>query len=272
MREALSGVLCRCTGYVRPVEAVLRAAARLRGEEPPPVIGRLDPPVNLMELPQPPPEAVEPPETPGPGPDTQVKVDLPKLVLAPAAETRHVGVSEPKVDAVKLAQGKPAFVADVEMRGMLIGKILHSPIAHGYYQTHRRQQGARAARRACGADLPRRAARGLLHRGPVTPHPQPAGFRQPGPQDALRGRSGRRGRGRDRGDRPARAVTDRSRVRGAARGARPARQHEAGRADHPRRAGLRAVRRVRSQAQPGHAHPHGAGQRRRGAEDGRLRV
>ena len=131
VREALSGVLCRCSGYVRPVEAVLRAAARLRGEEPPPVIGRLDPPVNLMELPQPPPEAVEPPETPGPGPDTQVKVDLPKLVLAPAAETRHVGVSEPKIDAVKLAQGKPAFVADVEMRGMLIGKILHSPIAHG---------------------------------------------------------------------------------------------------------------------------------------------
>ena len=44
---------------------------------------------------------------------------------------KYVGVSEPKVDAVKLAQGKPAFVADVEMRGMLIGKILHSPIAHG---------------------------------------------------------------------------------------------------------------------------------------------
>jgi aerobic-type carbon monoxide dehydrogenase small subunit (CoxS/CutS family) len=26
VREALSGVLCRCTGYVKPVEAVLRAA------------------------------------------------------------------------------------------------------------------------------------------------------------------------------------------------------------------------------------------------------
>ena len=37
VREALSGVLCRCTGYVKPVEAVLRAAARMRGEEPPPV-------------------------------------------------------------------------------------------------------------------------------------------------------------------------------------------------------------------------------------------
>ena len=32
VRQALSGVLCRCSGYVRPVEAVLRAAARMRGE------------------------------------------------------------------------------------------------------------------------------------------------------------------------------------------------------------------------------------------------
>ena len=110
---------------------MLRAAARLRGEEPPPVIGRLEPPVNVMPLPPTPPQSAEPPVEAGPGPHTQVKVDLPKLVVAPAAETRHVGVSEPKVDAVKLAQGKPAFVADVEMRGMLIGKILHSPIAHG---------------------------------------------------------------------------------------------------------------------------------------------
>ena len=36
VRDALSGVLCRETGYLRPVMAVLRAAAVLRGEEPPP--------------------------------------------------------------------------------------------------------------------------------------------------------------------------------------------------------------------------------------------
>ena len=29
-REALSGVLCRCTGYVKPIEAILLAAKRLR--------------------------------------------------------------------------------------------------------------------------------------------------------------------------------------------------------------------------------------------------
>jgi putative selenate reductase molybdopterin-binding subunit len=32
VREALSGVLCRCTGYVKPVHAIQRAAAVLRGE------------------------------------------------------------------------------------------------------------------------------------------------------------------------------------------------------------------------------------------------
>ncbi|MHB8619988.1 MAG: (2Fe-2S)-binding protein [Chloroflexota bacterium] len=33
VREALEGILCRCTGYVKPVQAVLAAARRLRGEE-----------------------------------------------------------------------------------------------------------------------------------------------------------------------------------------------------------------------------------------------
>jgi putative selenate reductase molybdopterin-binding subunit len=41
-----------------------------------------------------------------------------------------VGKPEPKLDAVKLAQGKPAFSADMEIRGLLHAKILHSPHAH----------------------------------------------------------------------------------------------------------------------------------------------
>lgn len=33
VREVLEGILCRCTGYVKPVKAVLLAAARMRGEK-----------------------------------------------------------------------------------------------------------------------------------------------------------------------------------------------------------------------------------------------
>ena len=143
VRDALSGVLCRCTGYAKPVAAVLRAAAILRGEEEPPAIPGSIPPPELPlpdETRQVPPAAgdrlavaageVVEPETGAPV-TTQTRVTLPTLVVAPA-ENRYVGAAEPKVDAVKLAQGKPAFVADIEMRGMLVGKLLHSPIAHGY--------------------------------------------------------------------------------------------------------------------------------------------
>src|SRR5579885_3228609 len=39
IRDAISGNLCRCTGYVKPVQAIQRAAAILRGEAPPPDFG-----------------------------------------------------------------------------------------------------------------------------------------------------------------------------------------------------------------------------------------
>jgi putative selenate reductase molybdopterin-binding subunit len=40
-----------------------------------------------------------------------------------------VGKPETKVDAIKLAKGKPAFTDDVELRGMLYAKMLYSPHA-----------------------------------------------------------------------------------------------------------------------------------------------
>ena len=43
---------------------------------------------------------------------------------------KQVGKPEPKVDAVKLVQGKPASTADLEKRGLLVAKVLHSPHAH----------------------------------------------------------------------------------------------------------------------------------------------
>ena len=136
VRETLSGVLCRCTGYIKPVQAVLRAAAVLRGEAVEPIGGAIPAPPEWLgsgeagsgvegELPT---------ET-SPDSDTRKilapsKV-LPKIAITPEVESwRSVGKPEKKVDAGKLVQGKPAFAADFEKRGMLVAKVLHSPVAH----------------------------------------------------------------------------------------------------------------------------------------------
>ncbi len=97
VQKALSGVLCRCTGYHKPVNAILNAAAVLRGDAKP---GRVD---TMAEQ------------------------------VTPARETKgftSVGKSAIKVDAQKLVQGNPAFTDDIELRGLLIARVLHSPVAH----------------------------------------------------------------------------------------------------------------------------------------------
>ncbi len=138
VRDALAGVLCRCTGYVKPVEAVLRAAAVLRGEVVPPIDGGRGipaPPGLFSRSPQEGDDLIEPPElagesyTPGtPGVRTRVS---PVMVVAPEVDTlQQVGKPAQKVDARKLVQGKPAFTDDVDFRGMLVGKLLLSPHAH----------------------------------------------------------------------------------------------------------------------------------------------
>ncbi|MFN2216443.1 MAG: molybdopterin-dependent oxidoreductase, partial [Anaerolineales bacterium] len=94
VREALSGVLCRCTGYQKPVEAVLLAAAKLR-----------DANYNPHEI--------------------------NRLVTDDSHDQfKIVGQSEIKTDAYKLAQGKPAFTADMFLKNMLYAKVLFSPHAH----------------------------------------------------------------------------------------------------------------------------------------------
>jgi putative selenate reductase molybdopterin-binding subunit len=146
VREALSGILCRCTGYQKPVQAVLRAAAVLRGEDVLPVSAT--------------PAAGEPSSEGKPAPSEWFGMDrtggdetglpdrtgdgrspaqaifaktriMPQMWAAPeAADHTAVGRPEKKVDAVKLVQGKPAFADDIEMRDMLVAKVLRSPVAH----------------------------------------------------------------------------------------------------------------------------------------------
>lgn len=122
VRDALSGILDRETGYLRPVHAILRAAAMLRGEAIAPIE----------------PALIEPLVEPDQGPDfgaVERWLDLPplapKVIPSPdVPETQVVGKPERKVDAVKLAKGHPAFVDDIELRGMLYAKMLYSPHAH----------------------------------------------------------------------------------------------------------------------------------------------
>jgi putative selenate reductase molybdopterin-binding subunit len=138
VREALSGVLCRCTGYVKPVQAVLQAAAVLRGEAPQALEAPdiFTPPTDggdrsLRELGE---GDLATPAVPSPLPqgETATRV-LPRMVVAPETSPyQRVGKPEKKVDAVKLVQGKPAFTADFEKRGLLIAKVLHSPVAHAW--------------------------------------------------------------------------------------------------------------------------------------------
>jgi putative selenate reductase molybdopterin-binding subunit len=126
VREALSGVLCRCTGYLKPVQAVLRAAAVLRGEAVEPIDGPLPVPPDFLAPP------VDDRSGRAGGTDLATRTQvLPRIQLAPHDHPpTSIGRPEPKVDAIKLVQGKPAFAADMEMRGLLHAKVLHSPHAH----------------------------------------------------------------------------------------------------------------------------------------------
>jgi putative selenate reductase molybdopterin-binding subunit len=145
VRAALSGVLCRCTGYIKPVQAVLRAAAVLRGEDVEPIEGLPSGgeaiPAPAEWLPEeggplagdgaPDGEFLSPPSgAPAPALQTPTRV-MPRIQVTPEGEAwSRVGKPDPKVDAVKLVQGKPAFAADFEKRGLLYAKVLHSPHAH----------------------------------------------------------------------------------------------------------------------------------------------
>ncbi len=132
-REALAGVLCRCTGYVKPVEAVLRAAKGALAEPPTPGQPiQLDPDTDYGYGHGPSAEEYVGPE-PASGPIllTQTRTHISTLVLAPAATaTKVINKPEPKIDAVQLAKGRPVFTDDMTLPGMLYAELLTSPHAH----------------------------------------------------------------------------------------------------------------------------------------------
>jgi putative selenate reductase molybdopterin-binding subunit len=122
VREAISGVLCRCTGYLKPVQAVLKAAAEMRGDAP------LAWDSIQWDFGTPKDDS---PQSDAPALSLTGVLVRPRVVVTPDKQTwQTVGKPEIKVDAVKLAQGKPAFAADFEKRGLLHAKVLLSPHAH----------------------------------------------------------------------------------------------------------------------------------------------
>ncbi len=177
IRQALNPVLCRCTGYVRPMEAVQRAAARLRGESLAPITHLEQPlPADIHNVTLP--EAYYRRDG--------SRAPLPPLVFTtPDYPVTHmVGKPEVKVDAVKLAQGKAVFTDDFRLEGMLYGALLTSPHAHARIK----RIDASRARALAGVhavlthqDIPR-----VKHASGGQSHPQPLPYDQVCLDDKVR--------------------------------------------------------------------------------------
>lgn len=138
VRDALSGHLCRCAGYEKPVQAVLRAAALLRGEEVPAQAyhtisaaeekktasgkflvtlasnGSSGATIQLPTL-----------KT-----ESAATLASPALDLSLQPQFQVVGKSLPVLNARQVVSGKVPFVADAQPRGLLYARILTSPYAH----------------------------------------------------------------------------------------------------------------------------------------------
>jgi len=133
VRDALSGNLCRCTGYVKPVQAVLRAAALMRNEKVEPVeYATVSSNESIATAGGKVQEGIAHHAT------AVATAKIPVITTSGAsfkgarldAALEVVGKPVGNIDGVKLVTGKPTFTADVQPRGLLFARVLTSPHAH----------------------------------------------------------------------------------------------------------------------------------------------
>lgn len=127
VRDALSGNLCRCMGYAKPVQAVLRTAAVLRGElstDSSGVSGTND----LTSIPGRQRAIVD---TTG----KQQRVSQAPFATLSKTPLTVIGKSIHPVNATKLVNGRSTFADDFSLKGMLHGAVLTSPHAHAIIRT-----------------------------------------------------------------------------------------------------------------------------------------
>jgi len=129
VRDALSGNLCRCMGYEKPVQAVLRAASILRGDVAAEYGSGSGTVLSGARI---------------TGRQRAVVLDGANAITAKQRAIQSttpftgvgnslfsvIGKSVQAVDAVKMVTGRATFTDDVSVKGMLYGKILTSPHAH----------------------------------------------------------------------------------------------------------------------------------------------
>ena len=133
VRDALSGNLCRCGGYEKPVRAVLQAAALMRGEKVEALRYNMMKHVEEQEVEQgkllP---ALASSTVGGTVQLAAVKVgsQSPTAIISIDQQFQVVGKPFHPLNAVKLATGKPTFAGDINLQGMLYARILPSPHAH----------------------------------------------------------------------------------------------------------------------------------------------